>query len=418
VLTLDDALSAAAAANRPLKAAQLAAAHAADEVEAMRTRRLPVFDVKSLFGTLLAPFALTFPAGSLGTYPQIGPIPSAETEISSPAQPITTFLFTAAQPLTQLRRVGVGTKVAEAERDLAAEDVRRQRLEVATNVKKVYYGLLQAKAARATIEEGAALLTELQRVVGEYARREVVLPADRLAVDTRLAELELQRVTVANAIASLSEQLNVLLGRDAETPFDVVMPAALAEPDAEGALARASEARPEVRQADLKARQAGLNVQLKHEALVPEVSVMASYLGLYNVDVVPQHTAAVGLFVSWEPFDWGRRRLEKRGAQQLADAAELARIEARERVRADVRARQRHVGEARAQLGVAQANVRLADEKLRVARERFGQQATLVKDVLEAQVGVAEAAERRQQAELDVWTAIADLERAIGDTAP
>jgi outer membrane protein TolC len=417
-LTLEDALAAAAAANRPLKAAQIAATRAGDEIEVMRTKRLPVLDVKSLFGTLLAPFTLTFPAGSLGTYPPIGPIPFEDTDVTSPARPVTTLFFTAAQPLTQLRRVGLGTKVAEAERDIANEEVRRQRLEVATSVKKVYYGLLQARSARTTIDEAGTLLAELQRVVNEYEQREAVLPADRLAVDARIAELELQRVTVSNTIASLSEQMNVLLGRDVLTSFDVVMPSAVAEPDAAGALARAAEARPEVREADLKAQQAGFNVRLKQEAFVPDVSVMASYLGLYNVDIVPQHTASVGLFVTWEPFDWGRRKLEKQSAQHLADAAELARTEARERVRADVNARQRRLVEARAALHVADANARLAGERLRVARERLSQQAALVKDVLEAQVGATEAAQRRQQAELALWTAIADLEQAIGDTAP
>ena len=418
-LTVDDAVALAVEGNRTLKAATLEATRAGEERDAMLTHRFPVLDTKSLVGTSLAPFTLTFPAGSLGSYPPIGPIPSVDTEISSPVKPMIGLFVTATQPLTQLRRIDLGAKALGAAQHIAAEEVRSRRLELVTRVRKVCYGLLQAQAARGALDEAATLLTELRRVVGEYADREVVLPADRLAVEARLAQTDLQRAKVENTIVSLSEQLNVLLGRDPSTPVEIVPPSPpVAEPDIARAQARALEARPEVREADLRATQAGFNVRLKQEAYVPEVSIMASYLGLYNVDIVPEHTAAVGLFFSWEPFDWGRRKLEKQAAQHQADAAALAQAETRALIRVDVAARHRHVHEARLALAAADADDALSREKLRVARERLGQQAALLKDVLDAQVARADTVQRRQQAELELWTAIAELDQAIGDSAP
>ena len=90
----------------------------------------------------------------------------------------------------------------------------------------------------------------------------------------------------------------------------------------------------------------------------------------------------------------------------------------REAIRVDVAARHRAVIEARLGLRAAEAEDALAQERLRVARERLGQQATLLKDVLDAQVARADTAQRRQEAELDLWTSIAELDQAIGDSAP
>jgi outer membrane protein len=418
-LTIDQAEQLALAGNRPVKAAVLMADRADRQVEALRTRRLPNFDLRALGGSLLAPLAFDFPAGSLGTYPATGPIPFADTEITSPARPAFGVLFTVAQPLTQLHKVSLGTRALEVGRDLAREEVRLKQAELVTNVKKAYFGLLQAEATLHTIADAETLLTELKREVGEYVSRQVALPADALAVDTRLAETTLNRVKAENAVASLKEQLNVLMGRELGEPLEVVMP-----PDAEtqvdlaAAQQRAVEQRPEVRDADLKAVQADYRARLTRADRLPDVSVMAGYLGMYNVAVLPRDTLGVGIYLSWEPFDWGRRRLEQEADGKAADAAALGKAEARALVRADVSARYRTLAEARAALHVAEVGADAAAENLRVAKSRYDQQATLLKDLLDAQLSMALARQHQQEAQLAVWTARAELEHAMGDAAP
>ena len=55
-----------------------------------------------------------------------------------------------------------------------------------------------------------------------------------------------------------------------------------------------------------------------------------------------------------------------------------------------------------------------AREKLRVATNRFGEQAALLKDVMQGQAGVAEVSHKYQQALLAFWKTRAEFERAIG----
>jgi outer membrane protein TolC len=66
-------------------------------------------------------------------------------------------------------------------------------------------------------------------------------------------------------------------------------------------------------------------------------------------------------------------------------------------------------------LRVSQLHQEAAREKLRVATNKYAQEAVLYKDVLQTQAGLADASNRYQQALLAFWTARADFEKAIGE---
>jgi len=74
------------------------------------------------------------------------------------------------------------------------------------------------------------------------------------------------------------------------------------------------------------------------------------------------------------------------------------------------------VQEARAMLHVLDLGQQTAREKLRVAIEQNRQQATLQRQVLEAQAASADADQQYRGGLRTFWTARADFERAIGGT--
>ena len=89
LLTLDDAVSLALENNRLVKNSSLEARKFDFKVSTARSRRLPQFQFAVLGGELLQPFNFTVPAGSLGTYPSTGPVPSTNSKIHTPAQFVT-----------------------------------------------------------------------------------------------------------------------------------------------------------------------------------------------------------------------------------------------------------------------------------------------------------------------------------------
>lgn len=417
VLTLEEAITLARASNRETQIARLDELDAADDRAALGTERLPRFDLRVVQGGILTPLEFSFRQGAFGAFPATGPIPAADLTVDSPRHFSTGVLFTAVQPLTQLRTIAVGEKLAALGQELAAERRRRVELGVVANVKRAYYGLRQVAAGLAAAREAVAQLEELDRVVRDYVDREVALPADHLVVRTERARVDQTIVRLQNLQATLAERLNALIGRDLRTPFSIVheFPAMPQDYRLDQALDRAKAARPALREAALQVQRAAEDVRLTDRQRIPEIGVGFSFGRLFNVDVLPHTFAAVGLVARWEPFDWGRRSLEGAGKARTLEQARLALEETDAQVTLDVGMKYRAVREAESALRVADLSRETAAERLRVATARYSVESALLKDVLEAQTALARAAQEYQAALAAFWTARADLEEAIGD---
>lgn len=416
ILTLDQAIAAALDGNRIERINALGEARAADQVEALGTERLPKFDVKAFSGGVLSPITFTFAEGSFGTFPATGPIPFADTTVESPRTFSTGVLFTAVQPITQLWRVSTGERLLDLGRQLAEEKTRASRLTLVGDLRRAYFGLQQVGAGLAAAGEALTQIEELDRVVGEYVAREVALPGDHLAVRTERARVDQSIVSMRNLETTLKERINLLMGRDLSTPFVAAGEFARAAVDIDlaAAVATARAQRPAVREAALNVQRATEDARLTDQKRIPDVGVGVTVARLFNVDVIPETIAAAGILVSWEPFDWGRRRLERADKARVLEQARLAQQEAEAAVTLDVNARHRKLMETNSALEVADLARQTAAERLRVATDRYRIEAALLKDVLEAQTAMARTIQEYQQALGAFWTARADLDEAIG----
>lgn len=417
VLTLDRAVDLALASNRSLQVAAQDLRRVDDDIAALRTRRFPALDVKLFEGAFLSPIQFTFRQGAFGTFPATGPIPFSDLSVDSPRRPGTAVLFTAVQPLTQLRKIARAQSLLQLGGSLADERIRGQRQQLIGDVRRAYYGLQQTAAGLAALRDATTQLDELERVVARYVEQEVALPADHLAVRTERARTDRDTLVLRNLQATLTERINQLIGRDLATPFTTapIAAAAVDERLVDAAVARAMASRPAIREAQINQRRASADLALHALDRLPDVSVGVGVLRLANVDVLPHTVAAAAAIVSWEPWDWGRRRHEADARGRTLEQARLGVEEARSLVELDVRSKSRAVGEARAALDVADLARQTAAERLRVVTDRYRVEAALLKDVLEAQTAMTHAVQLYQQALGTFWTARADFDQAVGD---
>ena len=327
------------------------------------------------------------------------------------------MLFTAVQPLTQLRKIARGETLLKLNGDLANEKIRETRHQLVAGIRRAYYGLQQASAALAALHDAATQLDELDRVVTQHVENETALPADRLAVRTERARTEHDTVVLRNLQATLTERINDLIGRDMSTPFAVTpLEAATADDrSVETAIAAAKASRPTVRQAAINQQRVSADLELHALDRLPEVSIGLGVLRLANVDVLPRNVVAASFVLTWDPWDWGRRGHETDARRRAVAQARLGAEEAQAQVELEVRTKARAVAEARAALDVAQLARETAEERLRVATDRYRVEAALLKDVLEAQTDMAHAVQLYQQALGSFWTARADFDQAVGD---
>ena len=417
ILTLEQALTLAFQGNRDVRNAALEVAKAEDELRSFRTQALPQFNVYALSTQTLDDIKVRVPAGAFGDFPATGPIPATDTEVTTPAGRQTLLLGEVAQPLTQLRKVSLGTRLKRANFEISREQLRARRQDVANDVRRVYYGLLRSQSGLAAAEDSLAALRELDRVVEARVEQKVELLAGGLEVKARLARAEYDALSLRNSLLSGREQLNDLVGRPIDVPFsvDTVPEIAPYEADLEATRAIALANRADLKEARLRQRQAEIDRRLKRWDFVPEVSLTYSYLALPSVELLPKSFTTVGLMLSWEPFDWGRRRHALAEARKSAEQSDNLVQQAESQAAIDVGVRFRSLQEARSLLEAARLAQEAAREVLKVTTERYRQKTVLLKDVLEGQEKLASADRQRDEALLSAWTARADLERALGE---
>jgi outer membrane protein len=416
VLTLDEAVALALRQNRTLASAAMSVDRAEQKVGAAKARRLPNLDFQGLAGTTLTPIRVTFPAGSFGVYPATGPIPSQESVIEAPRSMSGNVNLSISQPLSQLHRIGLNTKLSELGRDVEQQRLRESRTEIAAEVRRLYYSLLQSESMLRSKLEQVRVYRELDRLVGEQVRVEVALRSESLGVKARLASEEYGLTTLQGDISTAKEKMNLLLGRELDQDFTVaaVTDTRLEEVDLRTAMATALERRPDLAQAQLAVEQADTDLRMKKAERIPDISLGVSVVSFINVDLVPRTIAQAGLQVKWEPFDWGRRGKERAEKTIQVEQAKLSAREARDRARLEVGERFRKLQEARLLVEAQQLSRDAADEKLRVSMSRNRYEANLVKDVLDAQASMSAAHSDYDRALLTFWTAKADFQKAIG----
>ncbi len=417
VLTLEEAISLALQGNRVIHSSALDTLKLDDKLAATRTQRLPHFSWTTFASQRLTALDFLFEKGAFGNDYSIGPIPSEDTSIHVPIRLAAVLQGRIDQPLTQQYRIGLNLSALDVERQIAVQQERLQKQSIVDQVKRSYYSILQMQSALESVEESIRLYKEMDRVTDQYVLQQVALKGQGLEVKTRLAKAEYDALTLRNPLQTQKEQLNSLMGRDLVTPFNVspVPEATGVETDLVAARQLAQTQRPELTQARLRVRQAEYDYRAKKAEYIPDISLSFSYLSPINYgSMVPSNIAGLGLYLDWEPFDWGRKKNELAEKGRVIEQAQLALREAEDQVALDVGSRLRKLQETHQLIVVNRLAEETARENLRVVNSRYSQEASLFKDVLQAQASLAETASQYQQSLLNYWTARADFEKALG----
>jgi len=416
-LTLQEAVRTAESHDRSIHVAQLEHEKALREVGIARTRRFPIFSVTALGSQPLTQLGVTLERGSLGVYPFDGPIPGQTTTLESPLRFGFIGYASVAQPLTQQHKIGLGIELAEVGVDATTEQVRAKRQGVVNEVRRLYYGIAQAESGKATLQATIDFLRQLHLETSRQTLQRIALQADLLSVKAQLVQAEYELLKMDDPIQTQKEQLNRLMGRPIDAPLEIDVSSIVeSEPvTLNDAYAEALSSRPEMRLAKVQQRKAQLERRLASAERIPDVSLSLLALRTVNYSsVLPNSISSVGLQVTWDVFDWGRKRQEVQTKQDAEIQAGLELKDAEARVMTDVAHQYRRIVEARKEVELAQAFQSSGTEALRVVRNRFVQREALLSDVAKLQSSLADANHRYTQALMNLATAQADFEKAMG----
>jgi outer membrane protein TolC len=205
--------------------------------------------------------------------------------------------------------------------------------------------------------------------------------------------------------------------RDVATEFGLgpVAEASPFETDLAGARAGAVRRRPEMIGGQLRIKDAEYDLRMKSAEFLPDFNLVLKYFSPVTSDVLPKHIAFAGFELSWDVWDWGRKKQEMAERKKSIEQATLRLADVEPQIIREVNGSYRKLQEAQALLDVTRLGLEAEREKLRVTLNRYAQQMVLLKDTLQAQTAVADANQQYQNALLSFWTARAEFERALGE---
>jgi len=413
-LTLDQAIELSLRNNHSIKIAEFGVARAEEDISVAKTSRLPSLHMYTLVSGNLAKNDLKIPNPAANQFPGLGPF----FLLTQERKPSAVFAMTAVEPLSQQYRIGLHIKLERLSREMAQVKLRQQQNETIDQVKKTYYAILQTKSALSSVEQAVRSYRELDKVTGDYVLQHIALKADHLVVQTRLARTQYDELELNSKLLTQKEQLNSLLGREVGYEFEVTDAPAYISIETNLAAARkiALEHRPEVQQARLSFEQATLARRIKKSEYIPDVSAGFTYLTPRNFpSTVPREFANVGVVVSWEFFDWGRKKHQLAEIDNFIEQAKNGLKKTEDQVLIDVGDKLRKLQLTGQALRVARLAEDSAKENLRVSTGQYKFQTVMLSDVLKSQASLAETTNEYQKALLTFWTAKAEFEKALGE---
>jgi outer membrane protein TolC len=323
-----------------------------------------------------------------------------------------------AQPLSTQYQLHLQLKALALGLEGTRQDELKTRLEVVDQVRRAYYAVVEAQSALDSLQASLPYYRESHRLALVNRGKETILESDLLNADAQLLKIQNAISDASDGVASASERLNDLMGRDVHAQFRV---AAIGDADTDLATSEAMEARalqnrPDVKKAKLLVQQANYAARAKKAEYIPDVSLAFSYYTTANFDnVFPSNVGTVGMSVRWEPWDWGRRHHEYGEKRAQEEQAKVG-VSATERaVLLEVRNACRQLDNTRRQLTLSDASERAARQKLKELQEKVTREAALSRDLYQAQSDLAFADSQQQQALTAFWKARADLKKAIGE---
>jgi len=296
---------------------------------------------------------------------------------------------------------------------------------VIQDVRIVFYDILRDRADIIVHEQAIAFLQQQENTVrskfelGTGQKLNVMRASVNLAFEE--AALVDSRNRLRNARLLLSELLAIPVTTDAgDVPFDIAgeLKCETTPPPLTDCLTRALTQRPE-----LAARDNDITVQRRQLAvdrseLFPHLDLFAGY------DIVsePNRAALVnyydgyvaGVQVSWHIFDGLATKGRLNATRARLSEAETAATAMRRTVQSEVLRAYRDIQCADEQLQTETANVKLAEESLKLATNNFELGLSSQLELLQSRLDLTRAKTAELSARFDYNAALARLQRALG----
>jgi len=369
-LSLGDAARLAAAQTIGVQSAQFRVQEAQARVTQTRSALLPQLEVAPNWANHTinsASFGFNFP-----TAPGQKPLLDPNGEIIGPVKQWD-FRAQASQPLfdatatQRLRAARAGVTVAQAEVATAAE-------QAATNAAAIYVRALRSDAALHARVADSTLAADLVSIARDQLAAGVGVALDVTRAQSQLATTRAQLIVARNDRDRARLDLRRALNLSLDTPLELTDSlSSLPVPEAENEQAAVDVAvrtRPDIRAADAQLEAAQQQLGVIRAGRLPRLSAFGNDGQTGFIDHL-LNTYTYGVQISWPVFEGGRREAQVQEQEAVARDIEARRRDLRQQVAVDVRGAMLDLASAREQVDAARERLRLAEQEVQQARDRF-----------------------------------------------
>ena len=307
---------------------------------------------------------------------------------------------------------------AQIGREVVTEENRKTEMQVIGGVLRSYYSAIVAQERIRVADESLRSAEADLKRAGTRLESGVATNADVLAIRVHVAAMREQRIRRGFELDMARAELNQAMGLpldaryDLSTPLKAVPPATLDSPQIEK---EAGARRPETREAQLALKVGEEQRKAARAALLPEFYLRAGFEADRQQFINKggaNWLASAGL--RWNLFNGFSDKARMEEVQHETERRTAQARLAESYVRLDVRRAVLDVNSSTERLEVTRAAIQMAEESLRIIRNRYEGGLTDVTELLRSETALLEARSRELEAVRDQVLAVVALESARG----
>ena len=311
--------------------------------------------------------------------------------------------------------------------ELAVEQSRSSKIELANQVKKAFYGALLAQDSYNVYKKTFDTESEVLKDIQNKFEQGLVAEYDLITASVRLQNIIPEMLQTRNAVQLAILQLKALMGIDLEVPLGIIGSLENYEDDMYADLLDTDLSlinNSDLRQIDLQIEQLKKVYELRTSQYLPTLTANLNYqymsqnndfkFGDYKWD--PYATAGITLAIPI--FDGGRKHYDRKEAKLTVSQVEMQREDAERQIKLMLQNQINQIAKSIEQVNSLKTARKQAEKGYEIAVKRYETGMGTIVDVNQAALGVTSTGLQYNNAIYDYMTAKSELEKVIGADQP
>jgi len=322
------------------------------------------------------------------------------------------------QPLYMGGKIQAAYRMSRMAVDLYRQNERLTESDVIQQADEAYARVVNARELQQVAEKYQTLLAELDKNVESAIRHGLKMENDRMKVQVKMNEVELQLRRAQNGVRLATMNLCHVTGQPLNTALEV----SSEYPAVDDALAIQTDdvsLRPEVAMLDYKRQIAGQQVRLARSEVLPQVALLAKYGYTHGVEfndrpLLDGWAFAGGVTVSVPLYHFGEHSNKIKAAKTRLQQSELELENKRELMILELNRSANNLDEARLEVTLAEKSLSQAESSMKLSRQQYDAGMEPLSDYLESQATWQQAYESLVNAHFQLYLSSVAYLRSAG----